>query len=161
MGTDRTGPIQSRFTSDLKFYLHPKYMKGQDENGANIYDRDYDIAIIKLNKPIDWDLLGKSKDSDQLLINTICLPKLENFTYDNFGQVYPNPYREAKIYGWGHFQNFRNPDVLQRGDFLIRYDQKNVQTLQTNSSTDREPTMFRFDVDTIKTQICRVRNLLI
>ena len=87
-------------------------------NGTKVLDYGYDLAIIDLHTPIDWDRYGRKEVSEHLLINTICLPKLETIPFDDF----PKKFKDATIFGFGWIAKDRLTDVLQRGNLKVKYD---------------------------------------
>ena len=106
------------YEDELTFEQHPNWTKVLS-NGKVINDYIYDIGIVILKTAIDWDKYGIDANTNQLLINTICLPKPENIPFDvNF----PNLWRNATFFSFGQISDQRVPDVLQRGDVLVQYD---------------------------------------
>ena len=106
-----------------------------------IHNFSYDIGIFILKTPIDWDRYGSDPNSEKLLINTICLPKAETITFDAH---FPNQWRNATVFGFGRLLNNVSPDVLQRGDLEVRYDDP------------LDSKLFRSKVTANETRTCKV-----
>ena len=63
------------------------------------------------------------------MINTICLPTPENFRDPKFAHRYVK-YEKATSFGWGRVEGDKYPDVLQRGDFWVKYTPHLVEKFQ-------------------------------
>ena len=106
MGSDHTKRGWS--TNDIVFHQHPRYAKH--------FDQSFDIGIITLNTPIDWDEHGQKEGEENLIITTICLPKP-----DNDPNLRDNPFKNATYFGWGRIRGLQFPRILQRADVFVKY----------------------------------------
>ena len=95
----------------ISFHPHPAY--------RNIYDLQYDIAIIVLNKDIDMNEQRFKSNDRKLIVNPICLPRKEEPPNEDID------YKHATMFGWGLQSGHTLPGKLQRADFEIHYDTTN------------------------------------
>ena len=63
---------------------------------------DYDVALIKLDEPVDLDLPN---------VGTVCLPKRETMSYDG---------RKATVTGWGMMSySGKTSSILRQVPFIV------------------------------------------
>ena len=118
-GSDVTG---SGWSSDQYTQkIHPEYLKDMGPQNREPHP-EYDIGMIVLNTPIDWEEWGRVENRPEFNINTICLPKPEDGIAFDPNTPLDNREKNATFFGWGDIENNSLPRVLRRVDVSVKYE---------------------------------------
>ena len=114
--------------SDRSFGTHPippippgNYTRIQHPNYNNTDWIYYDIGIIRLHSPIDWERYEpgpESVDTKHFIVNTVCLPQKEDIP----SNTPTTRWEKASYYAFGTME-YRTPrsPFMQRGDVALKY----------------------------------------